>query len=301
MNIYLKLIELIINSSDDNVYRFIHEDSEIKSNLNMLTTYGSFYDKQEFCNLVINDIYNNGSPLAYILSRYPILWQKSEYQTLTTYIESYLRSIDIQNVFNLFKNSKYSKSDAILLDIDSNIYFNIMGMISKDISFLDKVTYYQRFFNGIQNITRNPIYPTLLHGIQNGDSIFTYFMCSNYLDNSIRKLMDNFFFYEYYDILMDICTSFIAYINNPNDISLYNFIYTKRVNVTMMYDDNFRYLVDILSTDIKVYDEDIEIATILYIIVNVFMDCFANIATITLFDPNISLFFINNRDLLGYF
>lgn len=298
MNTYLKFIELILKSSIINRDVFEAESDEIRTLFYNLITYGTTYDKQEFSNLMIQEL-NKNPEIALVLARYRLLWNTSDFIELTNYILYTLNilSSNLDFMDNIVASTYNVR--PILADLDNEFCFNMMGLINNPISLQSILYTVSTFFDNMILTTSDVKYSNIYYDIQPGESIFVLFMYSSVIDAAIRKLIDQMFLHGYVDLIYEIISNFVG-MYMRQEYNLYQIIKQLENYMISSKPSWFRELTDVVSGYFDLTEETNEFRTIFYVVLNVMMDAFSELVVYTSIDPNIAIMFINIRNSLVY-
>ena len=298
MNTYLKFIELILKSSIINREVFEAESDEIWTLFYNLITYGTTYDKQEFSNLMIQEL-NKNPEIALVLARYRLLWNTSDFIELTNYILYTLNilSSNLDFMDNIVASTYNVR--PILADLDNEFCFNMMGLINNPISLQSILYTVSTFFDNMILTTSDVKYSNIYYDIQPGESVFVLFMHSSVIDAAIRKLIDQMFLHGYVDLIYEIISNFVG-MYMRQEYNLYQIIKQLENYMISSKPSWFRELTDVVSGYFDLTEETNEFRTIFYVVLNVMMDAFSELVVYTSIDPNIAIMFINIRNSLVY-
>ena len=298
MNTYLKFIELILKSSIINREVFEAESDEIRTLFYNLITYGTPYDKQEFSNLMIQEL-NKNPEIALVLARYRLLWNTSDFIELTNYILYTLNilSSNLDFMDNIVASTYNVR--PILADLDNEFCFNMMGLINNPISLQSILYTVSTFFDNMILTTSDVKYSNIYYDIQPGESVFVLFMHSSVIDAAIRKLIDQMFLHGYVDLIYEIISNFVG-MYMRQEYNLYQIIKQLENYMISSKPSWFRELTDVVSGYFDLTEETNEFRTIFYVVLNVMMDAFSELVVYTSIDPNIAIMFINIRNSLVY-
>ena len=298
MNTYLKFIELILKSSIINREVFEAESDEIWTLFYNLITYGTTYDKQEFSNLMIQEL-NKNPEIALVLARYRLLWNTSDFIELTNYILYTLNilSSNLDFMDNIVASTYNVR--PILADLDNEFCFNMMGLINNPISLQSILYTVSTFFDNMILTTSDVKYSNIYYDMQPGESVFVLFMHSSVIDAAIRKLIDQMFLHGYVDLIYEIISNFVG-MYMRQEYNLYQIIKQLENYMISSKPSWFRELTDVVSGYFDLTEETNEFRTIFYVVLNVMMDAFSELVVYTSIDPNIAIMFINIRNSLVY-
>lgn len=298
MNTYLKFIELILKSSIINREVFEAESDEIRTLFYNLITYGTTYDKQEFSNLMIQEL-NKNPEIALVLARYRLLWNTSDFIELTNYILYTLNilSSNLDFIDNIVASTYNVR--PILADLDNEFCFNMMGLINNPISLQSILYTVSTFFDNMILTTSDVKYSNIYYDMQPGESVFVLFMHSSVIDAAIRKLIDQMFLHGYVDLIYEIISNFVG-MYMRQEYNLYQIIKQLENYMISSKPSWFRELTDVVSGYFDLTEETNEFRTIFYVVLNVMMDAFSELVVYTSIDPNIAIMFINIRNSLVY-
>lgn len=287
MNTYIQLLELIIrNAPNENNLIFEPIIDEINTLIYNLSVYGSPKEKYDFMTLMINDIDNNGIGLAYLVSRLHLILNNTDFMLLTDHVFQLISNEQPNNylTYNIQKiDCKYPIS-TLISDIDANMYFNLMQVVSHNIDLETKVFVVNIILNGLIDITtKNPSFSYLVS------------------DTCIERYIDSYFLLGYKPIVKYILERFLFLMKLTKDIQASIKTIIQEINVDQQKLTDFNYVLSITANDIQYKTgASIEFYVIFNMIVTIMADTYVlNILNYCVL-PDLALFLMNNRAIIPY-